>query len=173
MTTPLATTNAIGAAIDDLELEDQLELFAAPTTDAGALMRPRGPGRPPGARNKRTLRAVEWLLQRYKDPREVLLEIAQANVHDLAALVDCSALVALQEKRLAAAAVLPYVAQKQPIAVNVTGRQVVHLHIGELGISEGGDELTATILENVEFQEVSDAGDGDVAQDEVAQHSET
>lgn len=167
MTQP-ATSQAIAAAIEPEDEPDQLGLFAEPETDAGRMKvayLPRGRGRPPGARNKRTERTIAWLLSRHKDPREVLLEIAQANVADLAALAGCDLFQALQEKRLAATAVLPYVAQRQPLALDVTNKSVVYLTIqegaGELAQGDGIG-LTATVVDNVEYQEVSEADDAKV-----------
>jgi hypothetical protein len=73
------------------EEERQYGLFAEPQTEAGrakALTYRRGPGRPPGARNRRTERSAAFLLSRHRDPREILLEIAEANVADLAGLLN-------------------------------------------------------------------------------------
>ena len=156
------------------EEDQQLGLFATPQTAAGVLKAGvRGPGRPPGARNKRTERTTAFLLARHRDPREVLLEIAEANVADLAALYACSLMEAGQEKRLAAAAVLPYVASRMPLQLDVTKRSVVYLNIvdGQSQQVDPGDGigLVASVLNNVEYQEVSDASniasniDGDAA----------
>lgn len=167
MTQP-TTSQAIAAAIEPEDEPDQLGLFAEPETEAGAAKLwhlPRGRGRPPGARNKRTERTIAWLLARHRDPRQVLLEIAEANLADLAALAGCTLLEALQEKRMAATAVLPYVAQRQPLAVDVTNKSVVYLTITEGGgeLAQGdGIGLTASIVENVEYQEVSGGEDAKV-----------
>src|SRR5258708_32349303 len=74
---------------DDQE-DEQLGLFAEPETEGGRLKIEhvrRGPGRPPGARNKRTERTVAWLLARHKDPVAGLLEIADMHPADLAAML--------------------------------------------------------------------------------------
>jgi len=121
---------ALQVALDQLgdEEPEQLGLFEPAQTELGRVMQGarRGRGRPPGARNKRTERTVAWLLGKHRDPREVLLEIAEANPFDLAAEFGCTPLEALQEKRHAATAVLPYVAERRPIAINLDGK-VVHL----------------------------------------------
>lgn len=160
-----AAVEAVLAATEDDDADEQLGLFAEPLTAEGQRKLPerRGPGRPPGARNKRTERTIAWLMSRHRDPRQVLLEIAEANVGDLAALLSCSLHEALQEKRLAAIGVLPYVAQKQPLAVDVTNRQVVYLNIheGDVSVGEGdGVGFAVRVLDNVEYQEVS-GGDDD------------
>lgn len=172
---------ALTLALEQAELDDeaeQLGLFGVPATPEGqarAIVK-RGPGRPPGSRNKRTERTVAFLLARHRDPREVLLEIAEANIADLAALVGCSVFEALQEKRIAAAAVLPYLAQRMPLAVDVTQRQVVYLTINdgqaELA-SDAGAGLTARVLDSVEYQRLSSNGDDDVAQSDVSQQAQS
>jgi hypothetical protein len=158
--TELAVTAAVAGAIQEDDEPEQLGLFGEPESPEGmrlAVNRGRGPGRPPGARNKRTERTVRFLMSRHRDPREVLLEIAEANVFDLAALLGCSPHEAMQEKRLAAIGVLPYVAARITPEVLNDNRQVVHLTIHE-GRSDaalaGGTGATATVLQNVEYQEV-------------------
>lgn len=159
--TERAVTSAVAAAIPEEDEPEQLGLFGAPETPEGmakALSRGRGPGRPPGARNKRTERAVRWLLSRHRDPREVLLEIAEANVFDLAAMLGCDLLAAMQEKRLAAIGVLPYVAARITPEVLNDNRQWVNLTIlDRSGAGKtGGSGATATVLKNVEYQEVKE-----------------
>ena len=140
--TRTAVEAVLAAGEDWDEAEPELDLgLPAPTTAAGRTLveERRGPGRPKGARNKRTAQTVERLLSRFEDPRAVLLAIAQTPVDELAATLGCSALQALQERRLAAIGVLPYVAQRQPISVDVTNRQVVHLTIIEGELAEATD----------------------------------
>jgi hypothetical protein len=157
------TTAAEGLVEEEAEAE-QLGLFGEPQTDGGqrrALSRGRqGPGRPPGARNKRTERTVAYLLSRHRDPREVLIEIAESNVFDLAALLGCKPFEALQEKRLAAIGVLPYVAARITPEVLNDNRQVIHLTINgggfELG-SEGGTGVALGVVEVVEYHDAADA----------------
>lgn len=161
--TELAVTAAVAAAVVDDDEPEQLGLFGVPETPEGqakAVMRVRSPGRPPGSRNKRTERAVRFLLSRHRDPREVLLEIAEANVFDLAAMLGCDLLAALQEKRLAAIGVLPYVAARITPEVLNDNRQVVHLTIneGRGAAPAAGAGIVATVLQNVEYQDVSEGG---------------
>lgn len=164
------------AAADD---EEQGELFAAPSTLAGDAKLnelQRRPGRPAGSRNKRTERTVAWLLSRYRDPRAVLLELAEANAADLAGRFNCSLLEALQEKRIAAAAVLPYVAARMPIAIDVTKRTAVYLNV-QMGhavqAAEGeGIGFAVEIGKALEYQEVSEAPPAQVGQEEVGQDAQ-
>lgn len=126
-----ALQRAVDQAIEDDDEPEQLGLFEAPVTERGQhLAAQRGRiGRPPGARNKRTERTVAFLLARHRDPREVLLEIAESNVFDLAALLGCTPFEAMQEKRLAAIGVLPYVAARITPEM-ADNRQIIHLHLG-------------------------------------------
>ena len=143
------------------EEDAQFGLFAEPLTAAGQRLRVdrRGPGRPLGARNKRTERMVAFLMSRHRSPIEVLLEISEANVADLAALYSCTLMEAGQEKRLAATAVAPYVASRMPQAIDVTKRSVVYLNIvdglAELADQNAGIGLVEAVVEAVEYQQLS------------------
>jgi hypothetical protein len=136
-------TNPALLALDDAMVRQHAEaddedvqygLFAEPATEAGRaklVSYRRGPGRPPGSRNKRTARTAAFLLARHRDPREVLLEIAAAHPADLAGMLGCSLFEAVQEKRLAAIGVLPYLTSRMPLEVDVTKRSVVYLTISD------------------------------------------
>ncbi len=77
----------------------------------------------------RTIWTVSRLLEAWRDPREVLLEVASMDTDKLAELAGCTLLEALQERRLCAQAVLPYVAQKLPVQVNMQHSRAIHLNI--------------------------------------------
>ncbi len=152
---------ALDAAPADDVVEEQLELddlLGLPETTAVVSLREkRGPGRPPGAPNRRTVEMAQFLLKRYASPLEVLAQIATARVDELSQSLGCDKLEALQEKRLAAIALLPYVHQKQPVALDVTNRNVVHLNITieEAQPREEVDEdktisLTARVVDAIE-----------------------
>lgn len=135
----------------------QLELLGAPITKEVIEMREeerRGPGRPKGSANKRTTELAAYLLSRYTSPIEVLAQIATAHVGQLAKSINCTKLEALQEKRLAAIALAPYLHAKMPVAVDLTNHKMIHLTITEdsQAASNAGSEdddvitLTATVL---------------------------
>jgi hypothetical protein len=132
----------------------QLDLIGAEKPEEfAARIERRGPGRPPGARNKRTQEWAEFLLARNASPLEVLMQIANARVDDLARQLGCKRLEALQEKRLAAIALVPYLHQKMPLAVDLTNRNVVYLTINEtseLQPSDGDLTLTATVVKAID-----------------------
>jgi len=146
---------AIGEAVERWQEENraadeeaqQFGLFGVPETEAGRaklVSYRRGPGRPPGSRNRRTERTVAFLLSRHRDPREILMEIAEANVADLSALLGCSLFEAMQEKRLAAIGVLPYVAARiTPEVLN--DHRVINLTI-ESGFERGTGDVGEDVL---------------------------
>src|SRR5262249_2657057 len=107
-------------------------------------------GRPPGARNKATKDWTRYFLTRFGSPLEVLGQIMRADVDALVKQVGCTALEALQEKRIAAATVLPFVHSRQPIALDVRERKLVHLTIDNTpanGASGGGDTFTIALAQ--------------------------
>jgi hypothetical protein len=161
----IALDEAMQLHADADEQDRQFGLFAEPETEAGKqrlVAYRRGPGRPPGSKNRRTERTVAFLLARHRDPREVLLEMAEANLADLAALLGCSLLEAFQEKRLAAIGVLPYVASRQPLAIDLTKRSLVYLTIRDgaaQSAAEGeGIGCAVRVIEAPELIELPPAG---------------
>lgn len=72
---------------------------------------------------------VSALLERYQDPRAILLEIAGTDTRKLAETMACSMADALAERRLCAQAVLPYVAQKLPAQVDMRLTRAINLNI--------------------------------------------
>jgi hypothetical protein len=152
---------ATGNAPPTEQIEEQLDiedLIGAPQLreDQVAVLNangPRGVGRPPGARNKRVTEWAEYLLTRYASPLEVLAQMAVARVDELAARIGCTKLEAYQEKRLAAIALVPYIHQKQPLAVNLSNKTFVHLTITEEGASAATpDDITvvARVVERID-----------------------
>lgn len=122
---------------EDEEPELLLGLPAPKTAKGRALVEERKRGRPAGAKNKRTVRTVQYLMQQFRDPRAVLLSIAGMDIDVMMATLGLSAAEALAEKRLAAQAVLPYVASKMPLAVEVNQKVV------NLSINLGGGQKAA------------------------------
>lgn len=152
---------------------EQLDLLGLPLSVAGieavaAIGQRRGPGRPLGSRNKRTVDWTDFLLSRYGSPLEVLAQIATRSVAELQRQLRCSALEAFQEKRHAAVALLPYLHQRQAVAVDVTNRQVVHLTIVDQAPDAGGDGVAVHIVDVLENQRVGDVPGDDVARCDVA-----
>jgi hypothetical protein len=142
-------------------LEPELDLFAAPKTAEGqrkgGQMAPlKGPGRPAGVKNKRTLRDVEILLGTHLDPRAKALWIVEQHPADLAALWHCKVFEAAQEQRLWALGVLPYVAARITPEI-IDNRQVIHLHFNP--VAEGGAAAASgaiRVLEAADYEVVAD-----------------
>jgi hypothetical protein len=159
---PTAIDEAMQAWEREADDEDaQYGLFAPPLTEGGrakALVYHRGPGRPPGARNNRTERTAAFLLSRHRDPREVFLEIAESNIDDLAALMQCAPAEAMAEKRLAAIGVLPYIVSRKPLEIDVTKRSVVYLTTvdghAEQNPDGEGVGMKIRVVEGVEYQQL-------------------
>jgi len=125
----------------------------------------RGRGRPAGARNKRTEDWTRYILGKYTSPLEVLAQIATMPIDEIAKLADCKRLEAFQEKRQAATALLPYLHQRQPLAVNLSEHKVVNLTIVASDASappptHGVMTLQAQILEANEISELEQPIEG-------------
>lgn len=148
---------------------------AEPAGTAEPAMRQAGPGRPAGARNKRTGKLAEWILaQGYRHPAIVLAELAAADVVELAAALDCKRLEAADLKRKAATDLLPYFESKMPTAVEIdTGDGIPVLNIGRLvappnpetGIAMSVDDVEENqTLSDDEAVRPADEGSHDVTQ---------
>lgn len=83
----------------------------------------------PSSRKSFKVWTVSQLLETYRDPRAVLLEIAGTDTEKLATTLNCSMQDALAERRLCAQAVLPYVAQKLPAQVDMRLTRAINLNI--------------------------------------------
>lgn len=125
--------------VDMLERIDPLRELGLPIGKKVERMRAKKtglPGRPAGSLNRRTVEIADYLLSRYTSPLEKLAQIAVSPVDELSASLGCTKLEALQEIRLCAIALVPFLHSKMPLAVDVTNRKVIHLVIGEI---PGGD----------------------------------
>jgi hypothetical protein len=161
----IAETEAGTILADDLDDAEQLAF-----DDLGLPGTPkRARGRPSGQRNKRNQRVADYLLARYRDPLEGLTQMASLGVEDIQAALGCTKLEAWQEKRLCAIAALPYLHQRQPIAVDLTNRNVVHLTIntGATEAASVGDGETFVLGQIVEGEIMSDQSLSDGGNDAV------
>lgn len=80
-------------------------------------------------RSAATIWTVSQLLEGFGDPRAILLEIAATPTEQLMKDAGCTYMEALAERRLSALAVLPYVAQKLPVQVDMRHTRAIHLNI--------------------------------------------
>lgn len=170
------------AAVPGSEDAEQLDFLPELPLDAGLAAQPgavarRGPGRPPGAKNKNTEAWREYLLSKYRNPLEVLAQTYSCSIEQLArALGKTTALtfdqaVELYKLQITAAKELaPYLNQKMPMAVEAGENGLIQLVINQAGAAAAGVENASgeaiTILNtpDEENQLVSDADFEDTAQ---------
>lgn len=134
------------------------EADSAGALDLDAAPERRGPGRPPGARNRSTEQWTRYLLSRYRSPLLALAEIAQAHPHRLAAelsegLPSTEAVTPAEALRIimqAAQALAPYLHQRQPQALDTGGAGLLVVQIGDIGGAEVGGGVSIQPIEEIE-----------------------
>lgn len=134
----------------------------------------RGPGRPPGARNKRTEEWTDYILSKHRSPLLFLAEAYSLTLEELRERLKCEPLEAFKIQIQAAKELAPYVHQKQPMAMQVDGKGRVLLVATGLPGAPGAsvDALTAlglSVDDNgsvVLDGEAIDRGDDDEADDD-------
>lgn len=99
---------------------------------------PRGPGRPPGARNKSTDEWRKYLLSQYRSPLEALGQTYCIPIEELARRLGLiskptfdQALELLKLQIMAAKELAPYVHQKMPLAIDGGGGGLIQLVINQ------------------------------------------
>lgn len=159
-----ATGGGLPAESEQLGLLDPLAPAGEPPAASIEGQLRQGPGRRPGSRNRRTQEIVDYLMAKYPMPLEGLLRIASMSIDELRGELKCTAFEAGQERRLAMIAALPYLNQRQPIAVDVTNHKFVHLTILEGGDGLDGDDpdIVTVQAQIVSVQDVSDKASDDV-----------
>lgn len=119
----------------------------------------RGAGRPPGAKNKNTEAWREYILSRYPSPLIGLAETYSRPLGDLAEELRCTRKDAFQIQLQCMNAVLPYVHQKQPQAIDLGDGGLMTLVIGKIEARAAADvpdlALEPLDLEVEENQQVS------------------
>lgn len=126
-------------------------------------------GRPQGRLNSRTQRVADYLLANYRDPLEGLVIMAGLGIDEMAAALNCSKLEAFAEKRQCAVAAMPYLHQRQALAVDFTQRRTVSLSIVDEDATRQAaaneDQFLAAgmILACEEIAEMADDGGDDAA----------
>jgi hypothetical protein len=143
-----AVANArIGEAMP-VQLDHLAELGIEPSARVMEIRRGR-PGRPAGARNRRSEDVARHVIESLGDPLVRQVAIATAPLGELAAALGCTLMDAAVEQRLAAAVVLPYLHRRQPLAVDVTDHRMVTLTIvrGEGGRGEAARSDVVQVLD--------------------------
>lgn len=157
-----AMMDEAGAGDDVLPtVADQLSLLGMAAPEAAVAR----VGRPVGTRNLRNQRVAAYLIGKLGDPLEELHRMAMLPVDAIREALAITKAEAFAEKRLCLAAVLPYIHQRQAIAVDVTQRSIVHLSI----VDEGADDdasvdlaIIGRVLDVQQDQQVSEASDAAV-----------
>lgn len=161
-----ALADAIDQAGDLLQEAEQLPLLPGPLGEAAeggeakSLGARRGPGRPPGAKNRKTSEFVEFLeRQGYRHPLLVLAETWSRPVDELAATLGCKRLDAFQVQQRALIDSLPYWASKAPLDVKVAlpGLTLVVGSIDGGAGAEGDMTLTVATQQNQGVSDVDPA----------------
>ena len=125
-----AAVRDVASARAEAVLAPQPDLLGLPESPSRDVVRERrSAGRPPGSRNKRVEDAARFAVEAFGDPLLVLVQLATMDAEELKVAAGCSLLEAIAEKRQAAIAVLPYLHQRKPLAVDVSNRKFVHLHV--------------------------------------------
>ncbi len=149
----VAALEVLGAAPEVPAGAEQLALLPdAVTGEAGSS------GRPKGARNRRTQEWVDYLLARHRAPLEALAEVLTQGPEALRAELGCERLEAFDRWLRVAEALLPYLHQKQPMAIQADGGSVLPIVLGvtaEGARAMGVDPRGSTVIEIVSDQSVS------------------
>lgn len=143
------------AVMDDLGLPENVDVVLV-----RELQERRRAGRPPGARNRRSESLAAQVERLFGNPVLRAAALATMPVQELAAALGCKPFEALQEQRLWLSTVLPYVAARMPIAVDVTNHRVVNLTI--VDGTEAVEHDASDVVEVVDYQRVSDEPDAAV-----------
>lgn len=119
---------------------------------------PRGPGRPAGAKNKRTQAWQKWFEATGEMPLEFLAKTFRKSTGELAAELACDQDAALRIQVEAAKAVLPYVEQKLPLAIEDDRDQArMVIVVGDMTPEQRGEADQALGWKLLDNQPVSDA----------------
>jgi len=146
---------AVGEALEILgtDLEALPEQLALPSLESDAAPPPqdgRGestgkPGRPKGARNKRTEDWTTYILARYRSPLLFMADTYSRPVNELATFLHCDREDAFKIQQSAASNLAPYLHQRQAQAIQIEGKAAINLTISGLDENPGevidGDEM--------------------------------
>ena len=191
--TVLAELGATGR-VDDAD--DQAEMFAADdampsmiSAQSATRSGPRG-GRPSGSRNKSTEAWRNLFLSKFRHPMMVLGELTSMTPAELAEQLQLykfheGKLVmhdgkpvlatgeAAQMQKDAAIALLPYLAQKLPMAIEITPPKRGVVVIGELPIAAAGGELEVPFAPERQIEQNQDVSEAEIVRPEPQQSHAT
>lgn len=122
----------------------------------------RGPGRPPGAVNRRTAEWTAYLLGRFQSPLVAMAEAYSRPTAELARELGCTKAKAFELQMQAARDLAPYLHQRQPQAVQLdANHQVVMLTIADPGAAAGAGDGGGMTIDVVTGGTQRNQGDDD------------
>jgi hypothetical protein len=127
---------------------EEFSLFAGPVRHVANIRDAdkRGRGRPRGSQNRASKDLANYLLSMgYRDPALNLADMANSTPADLAAELGCDPLDAISLILKANAELLPYFHAKRPQQVEVNGKVLGIMVIGEMATDRGGEEQVIDI----------------------------
>lgn len=109
----------------------------------------RGPGRPPGAKNKNTEEWRDYLLSRYPSPLEGLAQTMSLPIESICTMLSCTKLDAFKLQLMAMKELAPYIHQKMPLAIDAGDAGLINLFMNVLPHSAAavGTEARGAIIE--------------------------
>lgn len=157
----------IDAAVKPVEVEeDQPDLLGfAPLLGepARAVVTARGPGRPKGAKNRRDVDMVQFILSRHRSPLLGMAEIVDADLETLRASLQCSLLEAAEFQLKAASQLALYLHQRQAQALQINNQTVGALMVVNMNAPKAGAVPVSPFGVDMELQQnqgVSTSADG-------------
>ncbi len=152
--------DAVQAVLFDDLTDEETGALDAPSPLSAAL--PAKRGRRKGSRNRRTEAVVSWLLAQHRHPLSVMMEAYSMTPQALAdrlGLVEPDLLEVFKLQLRMAEAVAPYVAQRQPQAVQVDARSAISLSFEGVSLPARGEGLVVAgeVVEGLRLPFKSDA----------------
>ncbi|AFK51895.1 hypothetical protein [Tistrella mobilis] len=117
----------------------------------------RSAGRPKGARNRSTEEWRKLLLSTHRSPLLVLADIYSMPVEELAARLHCDRIEAIKIQMTAARDVAPYLHQRLPQAVEITGDALpmMVLQMPSAAAAPGDGAVHVVDLTSEQYQQLS------------------
>lgn len=147
----------IDAAMPPVEAEEEqpdllgfAPLLGQPARD---VVTARGPGRPKGARNKRDLDMVKFILGRHRSPLLAMAEIVDTPIAQLSRVLSCDLIEAAEFQLKAASQLAPYLHQRQPQAVTVDASTVGALMVVNMNAPKAGAVPVSPFGVDMELQQ--------------------
>lgn len=130
---------------DDLDADETGATDKPSPLSAALAPAKRGPGRKRGSKNRRTEAVISWLLTQHRHPLSVMMEAYSMSPKEFAKVAlgetepDADRLFEIVKLQLRMAeAVAPYIAQRQPQAVQLAAAAQLNVSFGGVNLGAGG-----------------------------------